>query len=60
MKLHVDATKCQGYGLCHEQAPNDVELDEWGYAAVTGDVTDERAARAATEACPVAALRLAP
>ena len=36
------------------------ELDEWGYAVVVGDVTDERAALAAVEACPVQALRLLP
>lgn len=58
MKLVLDSTVCQGYGLCQEQAADLLELDEWGYAAVVGDVTDERAARAAVEACPVQALRL--
>ena len=60
MKLQLDSTRCQGYGLCQEQAADVLELDEWGYAAVVGDVTDEPAARAAVEACPVQALRLIP
>ena len=42
MKLQLDSTRCQGYGLCQEQAADVLELDEWGYAAVVGDVTDER------------------
>lgn len=58
MKLQLDSTRCQGYGLCQEQAADVLELDEWGYAAVVGDVTDADAARAAVEACPVQALRL--
>ena len=39
MKLHVDPTACQAYGLCNEKAPDLIDLDEWGYAAViTPDV----------------------
>jgi ferredoxin len=60
MKLQLDSTKCQGYGLCQEEAADMLEIDEWGYAAVIGDVTDEAAARAAADACPVQALRLLP
>ncbi|WP_020525529.1 ferredoxin [Catelliglobosispora koreensis] len=62
MKLRVDPTACQAYGLCHEQAPGLIDLDEWGYAQVkTADVTASTvdAARAAVEACPNAALKLA-
>ncbi|WP_407285782.1 ferredoxin [Streptomyces sp. BP-8] len=62
MKLHLDSTRCQGYGLCQEPAPELIDLDEWGYAAVVADPApgdDEDAARAAAEACPNSALRLA-
>ncbi|MFF5289841.1 ferredoxin [Paractinoplanes globisporus] len=60
MKLLLDSTRCQGYGLCHEKAPELVDLDEWGYAAITrppSSPEDDRAARAAIEACPAQALR---
>ena len=61
MKLHVDPTACQAYGLCHEKAPALIELDEWGYASiVTPDVPAdaEAAARDAVAVCPNLALRL--
>jgi len=61
MRLHVDPTACQAYGLCTEKAPDLVDLDEWGYAAVRdGDVPpgSVEAARAAVAACPNRALRL--
>ncbi|WP_037606167.1 ferredoxin [Streptacidiphilus rugosus] len=64
MKLHLDATLCQGYGLCHEQAPDLLDLDEWGYAGLrpeAADVPQEHrvAAEAAARICPAKALRLA-
>ncbi|WP_405804873.1 ferredoxin [Streptomyces sp. NBC_00210] len=61
MKLFLDSTRCQGYGLCQEHAPGLVELDEWGYATVVAvPVPDggEDSARACAEACPNSALRL--
>ncbi|MFJ8671948.1 ferredoxin [Streptomyces sp. NPDC093589] len=61
MKLLLDSTRCQGYGLCQEPAPDLIDLDEWGYAAVVADPapgTAQDAARAAAEACPNSALRL--
>jgi ferredoxin len=61
MRLHVDPTACQAYGLCVETAPDLVDLDEWGYAAVRGgDVPPGSVddARAAVAACPNRALRL--
>ncbi|MER6061198.1 ferredoxin [Streptomyces sp. NPDC001792] len=63
MKLLLDSTRCQGYGLCQEPAPELIDLDEWGYAQVL--VRDlppggaEAAAEAAVAACPNSALRLA-
>ncbi|MFG2550973.1 ferredoxin [Streptomyces sp. NPDC048581] len=61
MKLLLDSTRCQGYGLCQEPAPEQIDLDEWGYAQVR--VTEvppggEDAAAAAVDACPNSALRL--
>ncbi|WP_460339263.1 ferredoxin [Actinoallomurus acanthiterrae] len=61
MKLHLDPTRCQGYGLCNEKAPGLVELDEWGYASVADPAVPDGAeadARAAAEVCPAQALRL--
>jgi ferredoxin len=61
MKLLLDPTRCQGYGLCQEPAPELIDLDEWGYAQVRAtDVPHEaeEAARAAVAACPNSALRL--
>jgi ferredoxin len=62
MRIAVDAALCQAYGLCAEEAPDLVDLDDFGYSAVKGDgdVPDDRqnAARAAVDICPVRALRL--
>ncbi|MEZ0089236.1 ferredoxin [Streptacidiphilus sp. EB129] len=61
MKLLLDSTLCQGYGLCQEHAPALVDLDEWGYAQILAAqpaADQEPAARAAVEACPNRALRL--
>lgn len=62
MKIAVDAALCQAYGLCAEEAPDLVDLDDFGYSAVKGDgeVPSDRetAAEAAVETCPVKALRL--
>jgi ferredoxin len=61
MKLMLDPTRCQGYGLCQEVAAALIDLDEFGYAAVRSqDVqpADLPAARDAVARCPNAALRL--
>ncbi|GAB3778855.1 ferredoxin [Nocardioides ungokensis] len=59
-RLRVDWPSCQARGLCHELLPELVELDEWGYPIVGGEVTDDLVAdaRAAVRACPRLALRL--
>jgi ferredoxin len=51
---------CDAYGYCAELLPEIVELDEWGYPIVGGEVTAELLAdaRRAAEACPMLALRL--
>jgi ferredoxin len=62
MKLAVDAALCQAYGLCAEEAPDLVDLDDFGYSAVRGDgdvaLDREPVAKAAIDICPVKALRL--
>lgn len=59
-RLRVDWPTCQARGLCHELLPEVVDLDEWGYPLVLGEVTEELVAdaRAAVRACPRLALRL--
>jgi ferredoxin len=59
-RLRVEWPSCKAHGLCAEVLPERIELDEWGYPIVTGDVTPElrRLAKAAAAACPVRALHL--
>lgn len=62
MKISVDDERCEGHGLCTEQAPAVFSLDdnaELKYRFEGAEVPDEHvaAARAAVGSCPVAALR---
>ena len=58
--LRVDWPVCRARGLCHELLPEIVDLDDWGYPIVNGEVSDELLAdaKAAVRACPRLALRL--
>jgi ferredoxin len=62
MRLVVDTSLCNGYGMCHHEAPGLVDLDEAGYAVVLGDgvVTGEtlEVAENAVAMCPAQALLL--
>lgn len=62
MKLVLDSTACQGYGLCQQAAPDLVDLDDWGYAGLVGDGAIPGSlgghAHAAVEICPAQALRV--
>jgi ferredoxin len=62
MKLVLDQTACQGYGMCQEAAPELLDLDDWGYAGLLGDgeVAGPQHAQAqeAVSVCPVAALKV--
>lgn len=63
VRLGVDWPRCQGRGLCHELAPELIDLDPWGYPVLTGSAVPEAAlprAREAVAACPHLALRLLP
>jgi len=63
--LLLNPTICDGRGMCHDAAPDLIELDEWGYPLLPGgglraDLTKAqlKAAEEATHACPVLALHI--
>jgi ferredoxin len=62
MKIRLDRTICDGFGVCAAHAPNLFSLDDWGYAALVGtgeiDPADEDAATRALLDCPVNAITL--
>ncbi|MER6070041.1 ferredoxin [Streptomyces sp. NPDC001852] len=61
MELLLDSTRCQGYGLCREPAPELIDLDDWGYARMRErnvPPAAEGAAVAAVAVCPNSALKL--
>ncbi|TNC29270.1 ferredoxin [Amycolatopsis alkalitolerans] len=58
----ADFARCEGHGLCVEEAPGHLRMDD-DLVAITEDVVtgDELpGVRAAVRVCPVAALRLEP
>lgn len=64
MRIIADHDRCEGHGLCVEQAPEVFDLDDDGElvhrfadADVPADLQD--AAARAVDSCPVAALRQA-
>lgn len=60
--LRVDPIACRAHGLCADELPELIGLDEWGYPLVAGgEIPREllRRAKSAAAACPVLALRLA-
>jgi ferredoxin len=61
MRIEVDRTRCEGFGMCEEVAPELYSLDEEGELRVReGELPAELEGLAAAGArvCPVAALRL--
>lgn len=59
--LHVDNTKCCGYGMCAELCPEVFSLDENGFVvANTTDIPDELVATTedAVYSCPERVLTL--
>ncbi len=59
--LQLDPISCRAHGLCAEELPETISLDEWGYPIMpAGPVPRQlvRRAKAAAAACPVLALRL--
>lgn len=60
MKIRLDRTICDGFGVCAKHAPAYFSLDDWGYASLdgTGDVAepDRDAVMRALLDCPVHAI----
>ena len=60
MKIRLDRTVCDGFGLCAKHAPGYFSLDDWGYASLIGDGTvpeeDRDAVTRALLDCPVHAI----
>ncbi|MGA8545436.1 MAG: ferredoxin [Mycobacterium sp.] len=60
MKIRLDRTVCDGFGICAKHAPGYFSLDDWGYACLTGDgtvaETDQQAVMNALLDCPVHAI----
>jgi ferredoxin len=60
MKIKLDRTICDGFGLCAKHAPEYFSLDDWGYASLVGngDVPeqDHKAVMRALLDCPVHAI----
>jgi ferredoxin len=62
VRIDVDWDRCEGHGICADQAPKVFSLDDEGelhYAFDNDDIPDDLApsARSAIGVCPVAALR---
>ncbi len=60
MRVRLDRTVCDGFGLCQRHAPEHFSLDDWGYASISGDgqIADrdrDRVTRALLD-CPVHAI----
>lgn len=37
MRIKLDRTLCDGFGICARHAPTYFSLDDWGYAVLVGD-----------------------
>lgn len=37
MRIRLDRTLCDGFGVCAKHAPKHFSLDDWGYASLIGD-----------------------
>jgi ferredoxin len=58
--LLLDATSCDGVGMCALVAPDMITLDAWGFPVIDGEAAAAKVkkARAAARACPHRALRV--
>ncbi|HEY6648770.1 MAG TPA: ferredoxin [Mycobacterium sp.] len=60
MRIKLDRTLCDGFGLCAKHAPEYFSLDDWGYASLVGNgeipATDHDAVSRALLDCPVHAI----
>ena len=60
MKIKLDRTICDGFGVCAKQAPGHFSLDDWGYASLIGggsvQPVDQDDVHRALLDCPVHAI----
>ncbi|MFG1924508.1 ferredoxin [Cryptosporangium sp. NPDC048952] len=60
MRIKLDRTLCDGFGICAKHAPEHFSLDDWGYASLIGNGTvqppDEADVHRALLDCPVHAI----
>ncbi|WP_199203561.1 ferredoxin [Mycobacterium sp. shizuoka-1] len=60
MRIRLDRTICDGFGVCAKHAPKHFSLDDWGYASLIGDgsveATDRDDVLRALFDCPVHAI----
>ncbi|MET7768451.1 ferredoxin [Nocardia sp. NPDC005366] len=60
MRIRLDRTLCDGFGICAKHAPEYFSLDDWGYAVLVGDGAipphDRDAVMRALMDCPVHAI----
>ncbi|WP_174183607.1 ferredoxin [Nocardia barduliensis] len=64
MRIRLDRTLCDGFGLCAKHAPAHFSLDDWGYAALEGTgvvaAADQDGVLRALLDCPVHAIIAVP
>lgn len=62
IRIHLDMTRCKGFGTCAELCPTLFRIDEFGYAQRLGDGSVPEAERARATAamrqCGEAAIRI--
>lgn len=60
MRIKLDRTLCDGFGICAKHAPKYFSLDDWGYACLEGNgevpEQDRDAVMRALLDCPVHAI----
>lgn len=60
LRIRLDRTLCDGFGICAKHAPEYFSLDDWGYASLIGDGNvpekDRDAVMRALLDCPVHAI----
>ncbi len=60
MRIRLDRTICDGFGVCAKHAPSYFSLDDWGYATLVGSgeipEADQPAVTRALLDCPVHAI----
>lgn len=60
LRIKLDRTLCDGFGICARHAPEYFSLDDWGYAVLVGDgdipEPDRDAVQRALMDCPVHAI----